>query len=833
MKKIYLIIFMMVFTVFQAQIVSIPDTAFKNFLLAANYSNGYAKDQYGNSIPVDTNNDGIIQQSEANNVIRLSDLYYGNRASIQSIEGIKSFTNLTELYLFGTSISTVDVSNMTTLIALALSSNPQLTSLNITGCTSLATMSSENNNITNYNLQSNSLKKLLLSNLNSTQPISSINLSLCPNLDFLEITRTSIQSLNFSNMSSLAWLQIRNSPLTNNINFTGCTNLNNLGINNCTSLTSLQLDNLQNLNTVYLSECPLSTLSLNNTTNITSLGIQSTNLAAIDLSVFSALRQFATVNNKFTTLDLSMNPLLENITIYDNSLLKNINLKSGGTVLNVASWFHINNNNPNLKYICCDNDDFAAISNYLSIYSLNAINLNSYCSFTPGGTFYKVIGNTKYDIDNNGCDTNDINKSFQKFSITSGSVSGNMIADASGNYSIPLQAGTHTITPISENPTYWTISPSTLTVNFPAQASPLTQNFCLTANGIHNDLEAIIVPLTAASPGFQAKYKIICKNKGNAAQSGALVFNYNDITSDYISATLTPNAQSAGTLNWNFTNLLPFQTKEIIVTLKLNSPIETPPLNSGDVLQYTLQANGAVDETPADNHFTLNQTVVNSFDPNDKTCLEGTSITQTQVGDYVHYLIRFENTGTANAQNIVVKDEIDTAKFDLSSLVAMNGSHNFVTRISSPNVVEFIFENIQLPFDNATNDGYVSFKIKTKSTLNLGDTFSNTAKIYFDYNHPIITNTFTTKVQNTVLATAEINKNDEGFTVYPNPVKEVLYIKSKQEIFKAEIYDVAGRIINSTPVKENSVNVSGLSKGNYIIKVFTKDKATVHKFIKD
>jgi hypothetical protein len=352
------------------------------------------------------------------------------------------------------------------------------------------------------------------------------------------------------------------------------------------------------------------------------------------------------------------------------------------------------------------------------------------------------------------------------------------------------------------------------------------------ANGTHNDLEVLIIPVTAAIPGFDTKYKIVYKNKGTVAQSGNIVFNFNDNLMNFLNATISPSTQSTGMLIWNFTNLLPLETREVTVTLKLNTPTQTPSLNSGDILHYTAQINGATDETPADNNFTLNQTVINSFDPNDKTCLEGTTITQTQVGDYVHYLIRFENTGTANAQNIVVKDVIDTSKFDLSSLVALNGSHNFVARITNPNTVEFIFENIQLPFDDANNDGYVSFKIKTKSTLNIGNSFSNTANIYFDYNAPIITNTYTTSIQN-VLATAETNKESNVISVYPNPVRDILHIQSKNEIVKAEIYDAAGRIISSTSVKGNSIPVSGLSKGNYILKVFIKDKVIVQKFIKE
>ena len=74
--------------------------------------------------------------------------------------------------------------------------------------------------------------------------------------------------------------------------------------------------------------------------------------------------------------------------------------------------------------------------------------------------------------------------------------------------------------------------------------------------------------------------------------------------------------------------------------------------------------------------------MVNSYDPNDKTCLEGKNVTSEVIGEYVHYVIRFENTGTYNAQNITITDYIDTAKFDISTLQPLTGSHLFVTRIS-------------------------------------------------------------------------------------------------------------------------------------------------------
>src|SRR5690606_30204937 len=104
--------------------------------------------------------------------------------------------------------------------------------------------------------------------------------------------------------------------------------------------------------------------------------------------------------------------------------------------------------------------------------------------------------------------------------------------------------------------------------------------------------------------------------------------------------------------------------------------------------------------------------------------------------------------------------------------------HDFFTRING-NKVEFIFENINLPFDDATNDGYVAFKIKTKPTLVLGDTFTNSANIYFDYNFPIVTDPASTTV-------AALNTDDFNFgsyfTVYPNPTKDILNFEIKKEI---------------------------------------------------
>ncbi|TDR25486.1 putative secreted protein (Por secretion system target) [Flavobacterium cheniae] len=174
---------------------------------------------------------------------------------------------------------------------------------------------------------------------------------------------------------------------------------------------------------------------------------------------------------------------------------------------------------------------------------------------------------------------------------------------------------------------------------------------------------------------------------------------------------------------------------------------------------------------------------------------------------------------------------IDLTKFDIATLVPLKSSHDFYTRING-NKVEFIFENINLDFNDATNDGYVVFKIKTLPSLVLGDTFTNNANIYFDYNFPITTNTYTTTVA--ALSTQDF---DFGayFTLYPNPAKDVLNIQTKQdlEVNSIEIYNQLGQIVMATTNAINSVDVANLASGTYFVKVNTEKGSANAKFVKE
>lgn len=851
MKKLYtFLVIALIGFVGNGQIITFTSLNFKNKVLAANTTNQIAKDLSGNFFKVDSNNDGQVQVSEAQQVSYLNI----SNSTIFYMEGLQHFTNLVTLYCQSNSSNTnvLDVSMMPNLEYLTCN-NSNLSTLNINGLTHL--------------------KELLC----FSNGLTSLNVSAATNLQLLRCYGTAITTLNLTGLSNLLEVYCNNSANLASINFTGCTSLTKIKADYCGLTNGLNFNGLNNLANLELSQNPFTVLNASNLPSLTFLQAAAGQLVSLDVSNCSALVDLWCNNNQLTSLNMQnctslddVNMRFNQLTSVDlsscinmstldcrNNLLTTIDASNCSSLM---SLYCFNNNlvtmflkngvyttlgvtgNPNLSYICCDDDaSLGATPGYGEIYTLemhlaewgipNCV-VNPYCSFTIGGPHYVVNGSTVFDVNGDGCGTGDVIIPSQRYNIANGSYTGSVTANGSGNCTMYSPAGNFSITPTFEIPAYFTASPPNVIIPFPATASPNNQNFCVTANGNHNDLEVLIVPIIPARPGFNATYEIIYRNKGTTVQNGTVTLSYDDTVSNLIAAQPATASQSSNLLNWNFSSLIPFETRRIRVTLHINTPTDIPSVAAGDILTYTATIAGATDETPADNTFTFNMIVVGSFDPNDKTCLQGTLVEPTTAGQYVDYVIRFENTGTANAENIVVKDMIDTTKFTVSSLVPLGGSAPFETKVTGTNQIEFIFENINLPFDEANNDGYVVFKIKTKPTLIAGNTFSNSASIYFDYNAPIVTAAYTTTLQSLGIADFDF---DHAFILSPVPAKDTLHITTKQDITlsSVNIYNTLGQLIQVNTNPAETIDVSELETGSYFIRILSDKGSATGKFIKE
>jgi hypothetical protein len=288
---------------------------------------------------------------------------------------------------------------------------------------------------------------------------------------------------------------------------------------------------------------------------------------------------------------------------------------------------------------------------------------------------------------------------------------------------------------------YYTVYPATRNSSFATFDLQDSVNFALTPIPGIKDLEIQILPLSTPRPGFDVTYRVITKNVGTSTISNAVVgFKY-DSRQTYSFASRVEAGLAADSVWWGPFALNAFD----IDTLYVNFTLDAPPfLANGDTLSNTVTANPIIgDYTITNNRATLRERVRGSFDPNDKTEAHAGTLTTTQYagGEYLQYLIRFQNTGTDTAFFITVKDTLQQ-KLDLSTLEVLSASHSFTFKLEGQ-IASWDFKKILLPdstTDEAGSHGFILFRVKPKTGLAVGDEFTNKAAIYFDYNLPVITN---------------------------------------------------------------------------------------------
>jgi hypothetical protein len=598
----------------------------------------------------------------------------------------------------------------------------------------------------------------------------------------------------------------------------------------CLFIMNLNISNLDlsnNINLIYL-ECPVNNidnLTLPNSSQLRQIICSQNNIVNLDVSNNTELEFVDCTDNNFIDLDFIFNTNLIETKYHNNPNLEMLNSKNGRNDLFVFTPSDI----PNLLFACVDEDELSSFSSFSeSDYPLAQI--STYCSFVPGGNYNTITGTTTFDLDSNGCDASDLVIPFTKLNINDGTETGSTFTTNSGEYNFYTQDGTFTVTPDLENPTFFNATPLDATINFTDTNNNIAmQDFCITANGVHNDLEIVMGPTIPARPGFDAEYIITYKNKGNQTLSGDFSFNYNDAVLDFLIATEVPTILNSGQLTWDYTNLLPFESRSVYVTLNVNGPTETPAINIDDQLDFSVAINPiAGDQSPGDNTKDYKQIVVGSYDPNDITCIEGDVLEPSQIGEYLHYIINFENTGNFPAQNIVVATEIDPTMFDVSTFRVISSSHDAYVK-QTGDLVEIVFESIYL---SSGGHGNILLKVQSQDILVEDDTVTKSANIYFDYNFPIQTNDANTTYQQ-LLSTTEYGI-DQNVTIYPNPVKDWVTISAKDNIKSVSLFDVQGRVLQTkiNTSGDIKIDLSTRASGVYFVKIQTEKGIKVEKIIK-
>ena len=445
----------------------------------------------------------------------------------------------------------------------------------------------------------------------------------------------------------------------------------------------------------------------------------------------------------------------------------------------------------------------------------------------------RIIGKVKFDSSSNGCDSSDPYLNDFKMINVNGTTtySNNTNYNGSSEYYLIGDVGDNTLS-IGNLPPYFTVTPATQSFNFTSPGTTTAPDFCVSINSNVDDLEVVLVPKFSVVPGFPAFYDVWYKNNGSTTLNGQISIQFDSAKMAFLSSSPSPNATGSGVLSYSFSGLAPFE-KRLIANVKLQ--IATPTtVNSGDIASVTSTISpSAADFTPLNNSSVVNQTVVNSQDPNEIVVHEGATITLAKAQqDYLHYTIHFQNIGTSDAINIKVENDLDP-KLDWSTFELIGTSHN--CRVKNENGHnEFLFEGINLP--GTTNEvlshGYISYKIKSISSIAVGNVIPNTANIFFDFNAPISTNIATTTVINNL---ATVDFAFSNLTFYPNPVKNNLSISNTSTIDNIEITSILGQKMMVKKINDlkAEIDLSSFSNGVYFVKVICENQEKIYKILKE
>jgi surface protein len=680
---------------------------------------------------------------DVSNVTNMEQMFYMNFSFNQPIGNwdVSSVTNMQNMYessVFNQPIGNWDVSSVTSMH-------------------SMFRLSSFNQSIGDWDVSNVTNMEQMFSNSSFNQPIGNWDVSNVTNMGYMFYMNSSFnQPIGDWDVSNVVDMTGMFAGLHNSMNLISSFNqpLGNWNVSNVANmmrmfegavsfnqpLNSWDVSNVTNMsrmfyipfdwNTYTVSPAfnqPLNNWDVSNVTDMTGMFEGARNFNQ-DLSSwnFNSNVIFETPNHipgqysfiLFTALDTSN---------YDALLLRFAQLQLSGKKLRAQG----------LEY--CNVEVHNYLTNELSwtIYS-DEIGENCILNIISGYVFF--------DADNDGCDSGDIYTNNFLVSAYDGSVNYSS-TNNDGQYQLNLLEGNYDITLLNV-PDYFTVSPQTSNFSFEGYDNEAQLNFCLTANQTIQDLNVIILPLSEARPGFETEYQIVVQNMGTEDLSNVLInLVFDETKQSFVEATLTPISETTNQLSFEVDFFTALSNLIFNLTMETFAP---PTVNGGDILNFTATVTpDANDYTPNDNTFALEQIVVNSFDPNDKQVLQGDKIHIDNVGEYLHYLIRFQNTGTASAIHVRIEDELHET-LDWNTIQIIGASHNYRAEITEGNQIEFIFENINLPHedaDEAGSNGFIAYKIKAVEGLEIGDfIIGNEAEIYFDFNLPIITNSTSTEV---------------------------------------------------------------------------------------
>jgi len=450
------------------------------------------------------------------------------------------------------------------------------------------------------------------------------------------------------------------------------------------------------------------------------------------------------------------------------------------------------------------------------------------CSiYGPACVAPRITGTTYQDLNANGAqDAGEPVLPFTQVQIQP--ELGSVWSDADGFYQAAAGAGVYTIT---ASPGIYTssVAPSNHAASLlaPADQDSLNDFGYVNIPGMQ-DIRVEMVQDHAWS-GFDNNLWLVVRNTGTVAVTATATLTLDTVCS-FISSDLTPSFQSGQICEWTFSSLQPGAWVTIQVLVHTEVVQFGTPFSQEVVLMPI-----AGDLVPADNSMVFQGGVVGAFDPNDKQVSPSVlSPDEVGLGTPVTYTVRFQNTGNFLAARVVITDTLST-DLEVGTLEVLGFSHPMTWGIHG-RVASFVFDDIMLPdstSDEPGSHGFVRFRIHPDVALQLGDSVSNSANIYFDFNEPVITAPAVFVVDQTAGVGTDITQQ---FRLTPNPVSDELFLSGHglSPGTRWTIMDASGSIVKSGRWSgaNDRIALQALVSGAYVLRMVNERGTHAERFIK-
>lgn len=356
------------------------------------------------------------------------------------------------------------------------------------------------------------------------------------------------------------------------------------------------------------------------------------------------------------------------------------------------------------------------------------------------GSPYIYSGRVFYDLNENGIrESNE--KGIPGFKAIVQPVSQVEYTLPEGKYAFSTHPGTHTISVNTPNE-LWKLT---------SDSSTYTRTATMSNHSFHNldfafHPKQIKTEIACRMSGFTsrcntvANYWLYIANTGTSMPNGILHVQLDDSLS-FVSSGIQPDSTNGQNLYWHFDELYIGEQNRFWFRVKMPAFNDTDNDLSSTFNVLELDNSGDVVYSNSDK---LEQEVTCAYDPNDKQVSPKGTGPQGFISHQqeLTYLIRFQNVGNDTAVNVMVRDPLDR-DLDWATFKPSSSSHPYKAFIEADGDLVFKFDSIWLP-DSTINEpgshGFIEYTIRPKNDAVPLSSIDGAAKIYFDFNPPIYTN---------------------------------------------------------------------------------------------